>query len=107
MWALSGQRVQGHVSQLGTLSALAGAPRRPEHCVAADRVATGEVTEVILAVGDGRRPDYGALHSDRLEDLSPEARDITRLAHGVPVGVGDYFDDGTLSAVLKHGGRSG
>ena len=91
----------------GTLSALDG--RGPEDLNIASlltRVAAGEVTEVILATSatvDGQTTAHYI--SDRLEDLADEKGaelNITRLAHGVPVGGElDYLDDGTLSAALK------
>lgn len=91
----------------GTLSALDG--RGPEDLnIAAlvSRVAAGDVTEVILATSatvDGQTTAHYI--SDRLEDLAVEkgaGLNITRLAHGVPVGGElDYLDDGTLSAALK------
>ena len=91
----------------GTLSALDG--RGPEDLNIAtlvSRVAAGGVSEVILATSatvDGQTIAHYI--SDRLEDMSDEnalSLNITRLAHGVPVGGElDYLDDGTLSAALK------
>ncbi|HEU0071126.1 MAG TPA: recombination mediator RecR [Alphaproteobacteria bacterium] len=59
-----------------------------------------EVKEVILAMGatvDGQTTAHYL--TDRLRDCNVE---VTRLAHGVPVGGElDYLDDGTLGAALK------
>ena len=59
-----------------------------------------EVKEVILAMGatvDGQTTAHYL--TDRLRDCDVE---VTRLAHGVPVGGElDYLDDGTLGAALK------
>lgn len=59
-----------------------------------------EVKEVILAMGatvDGQTTAHYL--TDRLRDCEVE---VTRLAHGVPVGGElDYLDDGTLGAALK------
>jgi recombination protein RecR len=85
----------------GTLSALDG--RGPEDLSIAPLVARAgeeEVREVILATSatvDGQTTAHYI--SDRLADCNVE---ITRLAHGVPMGGElDYLDDGTLSAALK------
>jgi recombination protein RecR len=60
----------------------------------------GEISEVILALNatvDGQTTSHYL--SDRLSEYGVQ---ITRLAHGVPVGGElDYLDDGTLSAALK------
>jgi recombination protein RecR len=88
----------------GTLSALDG--RGPEDLNISPllaRVTAGGISEVILATVEGQTTAHYI--SDRLEDIGAERGDgpnITRLAHGVPVGGElDYLDDGTLSAALK------
>lgn len=65
-----------------------------------NRVAQGEVKEVILAVN---ATIEGQTTAHYLTDqLSPYPIKITRLAHGVPVGGElDYLDDGTLAAALR------
>ena len=103
LWALERAAVfrgQYHVLG-GVLSALDG--------VGPDDLAIGrlvnrargpEVKEVILAMGatvDGQTTAHYL--TDRLRDCNVE---VTRLAHGVPVGGElDYLDDGTLGAALK------
>jgi recombination protein RecR len=63
-------------------------------------VKEGGISEVILALNATVEGQTTAHYlSDRLADLNVQ---ITRLAHGVPVGGElDYLDDGTLSAALK------
>jgi recombination protein RecR len=85
----------------GVLSALDGVG--PEDLNIAGLVAragSGEVHEVILATNatvDGQTTAHYI--SDRLAESGVE---ISRLAHGVPVGGElDYLDDGTLAAALK------
>jgi recombination protein RecR len=65
-----------------------------------DRVAAGEVKEVILAVNATVEGQTTAHYlTDQLSDLNVK---VTRLAHGVPVGGElDYLDEGTLTAALK------
>lgn len=65
-----------------------------------DRVAQGDVKEVILAVN---ATIEGQTTAHYLTDqLSSYPIKITRLAHGVPVGGElDYLDDGTLAAALR------
>ncbi|HEY4136114.1 MAG TPA: recombination mediator RecR [Alphaproteobacteria bacterium] len=103
LWALERAAVfrgQYHVLG-GVLSALDG--------VGPDDLAIGklvnrargpEVKEVILAMGatvDGQTTAHYL--TERLQDCDCQ---ITRLAHGVPVGGElDYLDDGTLGAALK------
>lgn len=85
----------------GTLSALDG--RGPDD-LAIDRLLrraqAGEVVEVILALSatvDGQTTAHYIA-----EKLAPYNLDVTRLAHGVPVGGElDYLDDGTLAQALK------
>ena len=64
------------------------------------RVAAGGVGEVILAVNatvDGQTTEHYIV--DLLADYPVE---VTRLAHGVPVGGElDYLDEGTLAAAMR------
>ena len=85
----------------GTLSALDG--RGPEELnvdkllrrVREDRV--GEVILALSATVDGQTTAHYI--AERLGDLGVQ---VTRLAHGVPVGGElDYLDDGTLTAALR------
>ncbi|HUT48267.1 MAG TPA: recombination mediator RecR [Alphaproteobacteria bacterium] len=85
----------------GTLSALDGIG--PEDLNVANlvrRVEAGGVREVILATNatvDGQTTSHYV--SDRLTGADVE---VSRLAHGVPVGGElDFLDDGTLAAALK------
>ncbi|RFC63038.1 recombination protein RecR [Fulvimarina endophytica] len=65
-----------------------------------ERVATGEVKELVIAVNatvEGQTTAHYLM--DQLEGLDVKA---TRLAHGVPVGGElDYLDEGTLSAAMR------
>ncbi|MEM6555379.1 MAG: recombination mediator RecR [Pseudomonadota bacterium] len=65
-----------------------------------DRVKQGDVREVILALNatvDGQTTAHYV--AERLEGLGVE---VTRLAHGVPVGGElDHLDDGTLATALR------
>jgi recombination protein RecR len=65
-----------------------------------DRVAAGDVREVILAVNatvDGQTTAHYITDA-----LAPYAVTVTRLAHGVPVGGElDYLDEGTLAAAIR------
>lgn len=65
-----------------------------------DRVSTGGVKEVILAVNATVEGQTTAHYlTDQLAAFPVK---ITRLAHGVPVGGElDYLDDGTLAAALR------
>ena len=85
----------------GTLSALDGiGPDRLAIAQLLARLKEGGVDEVILALGatvDGQTTAHYL--ADR---LGPFAAQVTRLAHGVPVGGElDYLDDGTLTAAFK------
>ncbi|AFK54531.1 recombination mediator RecR [Tistrella mobilis] len=87
----------------GTLSALDGiGPDELGIPKLAARVAEGGVTEVVMALPatvDGQTTAHYI--ADRLAEAAPEAN-ITRLAHGMPVGGAlDYMDDGTIQAALK------
>ena len=65
-----------------------------------ERVAGGEIKELILAVNATVEGQTTAHYlTDQLEGFDIK---ITRLAHGVPVGGElDYLDEGTLAAALK------
>ena len=85
----------------GTLSALDG--RGPEDLYIdrlVRRASTGGTREVILALSatvDGQTTAYYI--GEKLAELP---LDITRLAHGMPVGGElDYLDDGTLAQALR------
>ncbi len=103
LWALERASVfrgQYHVLG-GVLSALDGiGPDDLSIGRLVNRARGDEVKEVILAMGatvDGQTTAHYL--TDRLRDCDVE---VTRLAHGVPVGGElDYLDDGTLGAALK------
>ena len=85
----------------GTLSALDGiGPDDLNIAGLAARAAEPEIREVILALNatvDGQTTAHYI--TDQLVDCNV---DISRLAHGVPVGGElDYLDDGTLGAAMK------
>jgi recombination protein RecR len=91
----------------GTLSAIDG--RGPEDLHIGrlvKRATVPETTEVILALSatvDGQTTAHYI--QERLASLPI---DVTRLAHGVPVGGElDYLDDGTLAQALKARGKIG
>ncbi len=85
----------------GTLSALEGRGPGDLHIDGLVRRASAEdVTEVIIATNatvDGQTTAHYI--TERLADANVN---ITRLAHGIPIGGElDYLDDGTLGAALK------
>ena len=92
----------GHYHVLGgTLSALVGVgPDDLNIARLMDRVARGEVREVILATNatvDGQTTAHYI--TDRLASTGVT---VSRLAHGMPMGAElDYLDDGTLTAAFK------
>lgn len=103
LWAL--ERAHAFVGRYhvlgGTLSALDGVG--PDDLAIPElvaRVRSTGVTEVILALNatvDGQTTAHYI--SDR---MAGSGVDVSRLAHGVPVGGElDYLDDGTLTAALK------
>ena len=103
LWALERAHVHRGLYHVlgGVLSALAGVG--PEDLRVAgllDRVAAGEIGEVILALP---ATVDGATTSHYLVDrLAPMGITVTRLAQGVPMGGAlDVMDDGTLAAALK------
>ena len=103
LWAMERAGVfKGRYHVLGgTLSALEGTGpddlRIPQ---LKTRIATEEITEVILALNatiDGQTTAHYI--TDRLAGTGIR---VSRLAHGVPVGGElDYLDEGTLSQALK------
>lgn len=107
LWALERAGVfAGRYHVLGgALSALDGVtPERLNLDTLPDRVKQG-VREVILAMNatvEGQTTAHYLM--DLLEGAGPQADgvQVTRLAHGVPVGGElDYLDEGTLSAAFK------
>ena len=85
----------------GTLSPLYGiGPDQLTIRQLVDRIAAGEVNEVILAVNATVEGQTTAHYlTDQLAEFGVK---VTRLAHGVPVGGElDYLDEGTLAAALK------
>ncbi len=103
LWALeraTGLNALYHVLG-GTLSPLDGiGPDQLTIRQLVDRIAAGEVTEVILAVNATVEGQTTAHYlTDQLAEFGVR---VTRLAHGVPVGGElDYLDEGTLAAALK------
>lgn len=103
LWALQRANVVNasyHVLG-GTLSPLDGVgPDDLSIDKLVDRVATGEVKEVIIAVNATVEGQTTAHYiTDQLDGLDIT---ISRLAHGVPVGGElDYLDEGTLSAAMR------
>lgn len=85
----------------GTLSPLEGiGPDDLSIGQLVDRVTTGEVREVIIAVNATVEGQTTAHYiTDQLDGYDIT---ISRLAHGVPVGGElDYLDEGTLSAAMR------
>jgi len=105
LWALeraSTMRARYHILG-GRLSPLDGiGPDDLNIAKLLERVAQGEVREVILAVNATVEGQTTAHYiTDLLGAQHPHLR-ITRLAHGVPVGGElDYLDDGTLAAAMS------
>ena len=65
-----------------------------------DRVAQGEVREVIMATNPDTEGEATAMYLSRL--LKPFGVQVTRLAYGVPVGGHlEYADDATLMRALE------
>ena len=91
----------------GTLSPLDGiGPEDLNISGLVDRVAQGAFKEIIVAVNATMEGQTTAHYiTDQLGELArgeDEKLNITRLAHGVPVGGElDYLDEGTLTAALK------
>jgi recombination protein RecR len=103
LWALERAGVfRGRYHVLGgTLSALDGiGPDELNVDGLIARMQSGRIREVIIATNATVEGQTTAHYiTDRLSGLNVQ---ITRLAHGVPVGGElDYLDDGTLGAALK------
>ncbi len=65
-----------------------------------ERVADGEITEVIMATNPDTEGEATAMYISRL--LRPFGVKVTRLAYGVPVGGHlEYADDATLMRALE------
>lgn len=103
LWALErAAAFRGRYHVLGgVMSALDGVgPEDLTIGLLIDRVQSGGVREVILALNatvDGQTTAHYV--AERLEGLGVE---VTRLAHGVPVGGElDHLDDGTLATALR------
>ena len=103
LWALeraAAMNARYHVLG-GTLSPLDGVgPDQLNIKRLVERVAEGEVREVVLAVNATVEGQTTAHYlTDQLEGFDVK---VTRLAHGVPVGGElDYLDEGTLAAALR------
>ena len=103
LWALeraAAMNARYHVLG-GTLSPLDGiGPDQLNIRSLVDRVAGGEVKEIILAVNATVEGQTTAHYlTDQLSGFDIK---VTRLAHGVPVGGElDYLDEGTLAAALR------
>ncbi len=103
LWALERAGVfRGRYHVLGgVMSALDGVgPEDLTIGLLIDRIKAGDVREIILALNatvDGQTTAHYI--AERLEGLGTE---VTRLAHGVPVGGElDHLDDGTLATALR------
>ncbi len=103
LWALERARVHNGLYHVigGTLSALSGIG--PEDLNAPNlitRIAEGDVTEVILALGatvDGATTTYWLTDQLRASGVA-----VTCVGQGVPMGGAlDVLDDGTLAAALR------
>jgi recombination protein RecR len=103
LWALERALVHRGLYHVlgGTLSPLSGiGPEDLNIAGLLSRVAEGDVTEVILALG---ATVDGATTAHWLTDqLRPFGLTITRVGQGVPMGGAlDVLDDGTLAAALR------
>lgn len=103
LWAIERSNIyRGRYHVLGgTLSALDG--RGPDQLsihTLIDRAGTSDIAEIILATNatvDGQTTAHYIM-----ERLKPLQVQVTRLAHGIPIGGElDYLDDGTLNAALQ------
>ena len=92
------RRLRRHAETLSALDGIGPGELRIDSLVA--RVADVPVREVILALNatvEGQTTAHYII--DRLEGTPAQ---VTRLAHGVPVGGElDYLDEGTLAAALS------
>jgi recombination protein RecR len=103
LWAMERAAIYRGVYHIlgGTLNALDGRGPDDLHIEKLiNRASTGHTSEVILALSatvDGQTTAHYIA-----EKLANSSVDVTRLAHGVPVGGElDYLDDGTLAQALK------
>jgi recombination protein RecR len=103
LWAMERAAVYRGVYHIlgGTLNALDGRGPDDLHIdKLINRASAGHTSEVILALSatvDGQTTAHYIA-----EKLANSGVDVTRLAHGVPVGGElDYLDDGTLAQALK------
>lgn len=107
LWALErGGSFRGRYHVLGgVLSAIDGVgPEDLNIGTLVARVQAGGIREVILALNatvDGQTTAHYV--ADQLaEKVTGQGVDVTRLAHGVPIGGElDHLDDGTLAAALR------
>lgn len=103
LWALErAVAVKGRYHVLGgTLSPLDGiGPEDINIYGLIDRVQGGEIKEIIIAVNATVEGQTTAHYI--MDQLSQADVQISRLAHGVPVGGElDYLDEGTLSAAIR------
>lgn len=103
LWALErGRLYTGRYHVLGgMLSALDGiGPDELSIPALLEKVATGDVTEVVLAMNATLEGQTTAHYVAR--QLEGSAIAISQLAHGVPVGGElDYLDEGTLAQAMK------
>ncbi|WP_305984834.1 recombination mediator RecR [Roseibium sp. MMSF_3544] len=103
LWALErAGAVKGRYHVLGgTLSPLDGiGPDDLNLASLADRCGSADFSEVILAISATVEGQTTAHYI--MDLLSPMGVNVTKLAHGVPVGGElDYLDEGTLAQALK------
>src|ERR1700692_4059231 len=103
LWALERARVHHGLYHVlgGTLSALSGVgPEDLGIPGLLNRIAEGDVTEVILALG--ATVDGAATAHWLTDQLRPTGVTVTRVGQGVPMGGAlDVLDDGTLAAALR------
>jgi recombination protein RecR len=103
LWALERARVHIGLYHVlgGTLSAISGIG--PEDLALPgllNRIAEGNVAEVILALG--ATVDGAATAHWLTDQLRPTGVTVTRVGQGVPMGGAlDVLDDGTLAAALR------
>jgi recombination protein RecR len=103
LWALERASIYRGLYHVlgGTLSALAGiGPNDLNLAPLLARLGTGEISEVILALG--ATVDGAATAHWLTERLAPFRVNVTRLGQGVPIGGAlEVLDDGTLAAALR------
>src|SRR3984885_1729384 len=103
LWALERAGVHHGLYHVlgGTLSALSGiGPEDLNIPGLLSRIAEGDVTEVILALG--ATVDGAATAHWLTDQLRPTGVAVTRVGQGVPMGGAlDVLDDGTLAAALR------